>query len=210
MTLEDLLEHLRTVAVEFRREGRVCCAQLAEQYATRLAEAIEKERGMSALTEYPEIIQGKDAARFRKFVHESDPAKCWEWQSVRNHRGYGKFWLNGRTDLAHRVSYQISNGEIPAGLLIRHTCDNPPCVNPAHLLTGTVKENAEDAVERGKYRRGSENGRAKLTPDQVSEIKKSWAGGETQTSIARRFGVSKSAIQWILNGRNWASLSEGA
>ena len=148
-------------------------------------------------------IKESDVTRFGKFVDGSDPASCWEWQSVRNWHGYGKFWLDGRTDLAHRVAYRISNGEIPAGALVRHTCDNKPCVNPAHLLVGTAKDNARDAVERGRYRRGADNGRARLTPQQVDEIRRCWPS-ETQVSMARRFGVSRSAIQWVINGRNWA------
>jgi hypothetical protein len=162
------------------------------------------------LIELPDLIQGKDAVRFWKFAPEVDPDQCWEWQSTRNRRGYGKFWLNGRTDLAHRVSYRIYYGTIPAGLQVRHSCDNPPCVNPAHLSLGTGKDNARDALDRDRYRRGSENGTAKLTEGQVSEIRKCWAAGETQVSMARRFGVSRAAIQWILNGRSWAGIGETA
>ncbi|WP_152203604.1 HNH endonuclease [Georgenia thermotolerans] len=163
-----------------------------------------------SLREYPEVIQGDErtAARFRKFVPTTDPSQCWEWQSVRNPSGYGKFWLNGRTDLAHRVSYKLHHGPIPPGIHVRHTCDNPPCVNPSHLLLGTGKDNARDALERGRYRRGASNGRAKLTPQQVSEIRTGWHRGETQVSMARRFGVSRSAIQWVLNGQNWAGIGE--
>jgi hypothetical protein len=158
----------------------------------------------------PSLIQGSDIARFWKFVHKSVPSQCWEWQSTRNRSGYGKFWLNGRTDIAHRVSYRIHHGPIPAGIQVRHTCDNPPCVNPSHLLLGTGKENARDALERDRYRRGSRNGRAKLTESQVAEIRRCWASGETQVSMAQRFGVSKSAIQWVLNGRNWAGIGDAS
>jgi hypothetical protein len=161
------------------------------------------------LTIYPELIQGSDAARFWNFVKKGTADSCWEWQSTTNQSGYGKFWLHGKTVIAHRVSFLINNGPIPLGEQIRHTCDNPPCVNPKRLLTGTGKENAADALKRDKYRRGSRNGRARLTEDQVIEIRNGWRQGETQVSMARRFGVSKSAIQWVLNGRNWAHLGSG-
>lgn len=157
-----------------------------------------------------EVIRVADTARFSKFVTEGEASQCWEWQSTRNNRGYGKFWLNGRSDLAHRASYKIHTGPIPTGLQVRHTCDNPPCVNPAHLILGTGLENARDAVERGRYCRGVDNVRAKLTPEQVHEIKKCWSQGETQVSLARRHGISRSAIQWVLNGRNWAWLGEAS
>ncbi len=99
---------------------------------------------------------------------------------------------------------------IPAGFVVRHTCDNKSCVNPHHLLAGTRLDNARDAVERGRYRRGSRNGRAKLTESQVEEIRRGWAAGETQVAMARRFGVSRSAIQFILNGQNWAGIGGAA
>lgn len=162
------------------------------------------------LIELPDLIQGTDTARFWKLVHRRLPGQCWEWRSAKNNSGYGKFWLNGRTDLAHRVSYRIHNGPIPAGLAVRHTCDNRSCVNPSHLLIGTGKDNARDALERGRYPRGSGNGRAKLTESQVEEIRQGWAAGETQVSMARRFGVSRSAIQFILNGRTWAGIGGAA
>lgn len=163
----------------------------------------------ATLIELPDLEQG-DVERFYKFVQNSDPDSCWEWQSTRNRSGYGKFWLHGRTTAAHRVSYRISNGPIPTDHQVRHTCDNPPCVNPRHLLTGTGKQNARDALDRDRYRRGTENSRAKLTEDQVREIKNCWKAGETQVSMARRFGVSRAAIQWILNGRNWTRLKDEA
>lgn len=97
------------------------------------------------LIELPELEQG-DIDRFYRYVKMADPESCWEWQSTRNNSGYGKFWLHGRTDLAHRVSYRIANGPIPNGHQIRHMCDNPTCVNPRHLLTGTGKQNARDAM----------------------------------------------------------------
>lgn len=157
-----------------------------------------------------DAISDKDIDRFLKYVPDAEPNECWEWQSTINNRGYGKFWLNGRTDLAHRVSHRISNGPIPDGHQIRHRCDNPPCVNPNHLLTGTIGDNAADAIERDRYHWGTRNFRAKLTEDQVREVRACWRNGETQVSLALRFGVSRAAIQWILNGKNWARLEETA
>ena len=162
------------------------------------------------LIEHADLIQGTDITRFWRLVHKGLPRQCWEWQSTKNNSGYGKFWLNGKTALAHRVAYELHNGPIPAGFQVRHTCDNKPCVNPSHLLVGTGKDNARDALDRDRYRRGSGNGRAKLTEPQVSEIRQCWANGETQVSMARRFGVSRAAIQWVLNGRSWAGIGDAA
>lgn len=77
---------------------------------------------------------------------------CWEWQGATNGHGYGQLGYNGKRTTAHRLSYELSNGEIPAGVLVRHTCDNPPCCNPAHLILGTHLDNAADRVARGRNR----------------------------------------------------------
>lgn len=158
------------------------------------------------LTMHPELIQEKDRCRFARFVPVADDGDCWEWQSTRNRNGYGKFWLDGRTDLAHRVSYRIAKGAIPQGMQIRHTCDNPPCVNPKHLLIGTGKQNARDALDRGRYRQGAGNGRARLTSQQVLDIRRRLSEGEMQVALAREYGVCKSTVQWIASGRNWKCL----
>jgi hypothetical protein len=144
-----------------------------------------------------------DSGRFYKFVAQAAPDECWEWQSTIKKNGYGSFWFNGKADRAHRVSYILSNGPIPDGLLVRHACDNKRCVNPSHLLLGDVLDNARDAVERDRVAFGSGNGNAKLTERQVVEIRQRVANGETQAEMARVFNVSSSAIQFIIAGRNW-------
>lgn len=79
---------------------------------------------------------------------------CWEWLGPRNKAGYGSLqWLNESTN-SHRVAYKLANGEIPAGLYVRHKCDNPPCCNPTHLFLGTCSDNAQDMVAKGRARKG--------------------------------------------------------
>jgi len=78
---------------------------------------------------------------------------CWEWTSYgRSNYGFITIVLNGKPKSlqAHRISYELFVGPIPEGLLVRHTCDNPPCVNPEHLLTGTTTDNAQDCISRGR------------------------------------------------------------
>lgn len=154
----------------------------------------------------PYLVRAK--RRFSKFVPSASADECWEWQSVRNRRGYGKFWFYGRTDLAHRVSYELFRGPIPEGQVVRHACDNPPCVNPAHLSAGTLKDNARDALDRGRYPRGETQGRAKLTTEQVDDARRSVRAGETQRSVAARLGVAPSTIWWIVSGRRWIGIGE--
>ena len=152
-----------------------------------------------------------DAARFYKYVDKRGIDECWPWLAQIKKNGYGQFSLKGRATQAHRASYQISKGEIPDGLVIRHTCDNKKCVNPNHLLSGTYKDNSRDAVERNLYPRGEDQGRARLTLEQVVEIRDvSRAGSESQRSMARRFGVSKASVQRVAAGRTWIGLGDNA
>jgi hypothetical protein len=92
---------------------------------------------------------------------------CWPWTGARDKDGYGSFWFDGRQQRASRVAWQLANDRpIPDGLVVRHTCDNPPCVNPAHLLLGTSHDNDLDRVERGRSATGERNG-ARLYPERL-------------------------------------------
>lgn len=97
----------------------------------------------------PPLSEGED--RFWRHVDMS--GDCWEWRAARDTDGYGRFRIGGRgtsNRKAHRIAYERTYGEIPPGLLIRHTCDNPGCVRPEHLILGTHKDNAEDRRLRGR------------------------------------------------------------
>lgn len=91
-----------------------------------------------------------DDERFNSNIDRSDQSGCWVWTGGKSRGGYGVFNLGarGRKTLAHRWAYERYVGPIPPGQLVRHHCDNPPCVNPAHLTTGTHKDNADDRTER--------------------------------------------------------------
>lgn len=75
---------------------------------------------------------------------------CWEWQSGRVPDGYGDLSVDGKHYSAHRLAWELWNGAVPAGLCVLHTCDNPPCVNPAHLWLGTKSDNLQDAYDKGR------------------------------------------------------------
>ncbi|MBN3757204.1 HNH endonuclease [Paraburkholderia sp. Tr-20389] len=151
----------------------------------------------------------KDAQRFWAKVDKS--GDCWEWTASRRN-GYGQMGLDGRVEYAHRISYQMVNGAIPPGLVVRHSCDNRGCVNPAHLEIGTLEENNQDAIDRNRHapasktaHYGSDNGRAKLTDSQVAEIRSLYIKGQRgygSKVLAEKFGVGSAHILRIVRGQN--------
>lgn len=101
------------------------------------------------------------------------PGGCWEWQGYRMPSGHGQIGIPGRrVTTTHRVAWEIANGRaIPQGLMVRHRCDNPPCINPKHLEIGTAADNSRDAVERGRVARGISHPHTRLSEAQVIEIR---------------------------------------
>jgi len=139
---------------------------------------------------------------------------CWPWLGQRDQDGYGRW---GRTARANRLALERKLGRpLRAGALACHSCDNPPCVNPTHLFEGTSADNMADREAKGRTARGERsgsrlhpgshrgvrNGRAKLTPEQVAEIRVN-REGLSQVRAGRKYGVSPGAIWFIRSGRHW-------
>lgn len=149
------------------------------------------------------------ARRLANGLGAAEPGQCWEWHRAHNGQGYGTLTVNGRAAYAHRLAFELSGGVIPKGFDVLHECDNPRCINPAHLSTGTRSENMADCHARGRSRipsprlKGEANGAAKLTTEQVQRIRAQLARGSTQQSLADQFGVSQAAIGKIARGESW-------
>lgn len=131
---------------------------------------------------------------------------CWIWLGGTRRKGYGIVNINGKSQQAHRASYQISVGEIPQGLCVCHTCDNPPCVNPKHLFIGTHAENRRNAATKGRLPRGENHSQAKLLKEDVIAIVKLLALGKSHSVIGKRFEVSAAMIGHINRRENWVHI----
>lgn len=148
--------------------------------------------------------------RLANGLERAPDGECWEWQRHRNNHGYGKLTINGRGYYAHRLAYELGEGPIPAGFDVMHECDNPACINPAHLVAGPRSKNMADCHKRGRSRipaprmSGESNGAAKLTTAAVSSIRELLSDGLPQAAIARQLGVSQSNISNIKRGKGWA------
>jgi hypothetical protein len=131
-------------------------------------------------------------------------AGCWVWMGSSQVRGYGEIISNNRKHLAHRASYEAFVGKIPKGMYVCHACDNVACVNPNHLFLGTQKQNLQDMASKGRSTRGVKNPMAKLTEEQVKEIKQGFAEGKTDMELAKQFNMSRQGINGIRKEKLWS------
>lgn len=141
--------------------------------------------------------------RFWEKVARRGPDECWEWTASRfSPNGYGQFDNQG----AHRVAWELTHGVIPAGSLVCHSCDNPPCVNPAHLFLGSSADNTADMVGKGRWHgpgQGEQHPNARLTTGAIQAIRIRAKAGETQALLAAEFGVGIAHINRIVHRKTW-------
>ena len=132
---------------------------------------------------------------------------CWEWQASLAGRGYGTFSVGCRSEgnmPSHRFVWELGHGTIPDGLCVLHECDNRKCVRPSHLFLGTKKENAQDAIRKGRLNQGEHSKHSKLKNDEVHAIKKD---DRVHAVIAQEYNVSRQAIDFIKNGKTWKHIT---
>jgi hypothetical protein len=167
-------------------------------------------------------------ARFWAKVVKCGPDDCWPWSASRRHKGYGAFayTLGGKLvqDRAHRFSYVVHVGVVPDGLCVLHRCDNPVCVNPAHLFLGTRADNNADMVAKGRHvpactytRRGPndpagnhpkgvEHPNARLTPEVVRGVRADRVAGLSYSTLASKYGITIRHAWRIVHRKAWKHL----
>ena len=158
--------------------------------------------------------------RFWKQVRPREPDECWEWEGSVNGNGYAQITHLREGHRAHRVSWELHHGAIPRagtsyhGICVLHRCDNRRCVNPAHLFLGSQADNMADAARKGRVRnngaKGAEHPRARLTDEDVRQIRRLLSDGVSKAAIARLFGVDRSTVSLIARRKTWRHLDDEA
>jgi hypothetical protein len=133
-------------------------------------------------------------------VHVKGLGRCWVWTAGVATDGYGKFQVSPHTRRAHRVAYELHHGVDPGGQQVLHQCDNPLCVRPEHLFLGSDIDNIRDMEAKDRRAYGERSGRARLTTEQVQEVKRLFAAGYNKSQLSRMFGYTRYGILSILRG----------
>jgi DNA-binding transcriptional regulator YiaG len=133
---------------------------------------------------------------------------CREWSGWREN-GYGRVAVERTMRAAHVVAWEQANGrKVPDGMVVRHRCDNPPCIEPSHLVIGTQTQNVADMFDRGRCdRAGENNNSAKLTAESVQAIRAKHAVGQSVSSLSREYGISESQVKNIVTRKQWKEVS---
>jgi hypothetical protein len=130
-----------------------------------------------------------------------------EWSGYRNAGGYGVIGSgDGRSMLAHRKAWELTNGPIPVGMFVLHKCDNRACCNPEHLFVGTNDDNMKDmaAKGRGRSRPGQHSPNAKLTQERAREIRELYAkGGISQEKLGAMYGITQVGVSQLILGKKY-------
>ena len=171
-----------------------------------------KSRGIQTPSAEVPWWEMNDERRRQRLLELSIPepnSGCWIFTGSLIAAGYGQvtvapFTVPNRQGRAHRLSYELFVGPIPAGYVVRHKCDNRACINPDHLCVGTVADNAADMVDRGRSAKGEGHSQARLTRDQVLLIANST---EPSKKLAARLGVAYATVDRIRWGKGWTHVT---
>jgi HNH endonuclease len=196
---DHLICATKLVLARFRaeQESGIVPVTIAKLEASRLAIEMSLRRPEHCRFDAPWAV------RFWAKCEIGPAGSCWPWRGFIDAGGYGSVNFKGAKVRAHRAALILTSSAAPEGCFACHHCDNPPCVNPGHLYWGTPKQNAADAVGRGRL--GGELAvSAKLTAKQVRWLRANYTGARGQiTAWAREFGVNRRTIHFALQGKTW-------
>jgi hypothetical protein len=153
-------------------------------------------------------IMRKEMDRFVEKVQKGeDENDCWEWVAAKYRGGYGHFRLKvdgkWRMVKAHRYAYEAFKGPLEPTLQVCHTCDNPSCVNPAHLFAGTAKENAQDKVKKGRQHVFRNPKHKFLDKETADKMREDYSNGMKQAEICIKYGHSRAQVSRVVNNQIW-------
>lgn len=158
-----------------------------------------------------------DGTEFWNKVNKEGENGCWEYTGGRGYNGYGQYWLDGKNIRAHRYSYILHHPltidllEGHREIIVCHRCDNPKCVNPAHLFLGASADNTKDMMAKGRKcdKKGEKHHMVKLTETQVREIRTKYAnGGITYKQLGLEYGVTESCVRQAFHGKSWSHIEK--
>lgn len=149
----------------------------------------------------------KDCDRFDMYLPSlRKPDECWVWQGGKGSDGYGRFWVEKRNMSAHRAAMMRAGVEVPKGKFVTHSCDQPMCVNPAHLNVSTHVQNMREMVARKRHAYGEKNPVSVLTEEQCRTILERVSKGATVRGLAREMGVARGTLRNVAKGYTWRHL----
>lgn len=149
-------------------------------------------------------VRADPSVRFWAWVEKSGPDECWIWKGTKDRNGYGRFNIRNGINpmLSHRFAWMDLHGRLPNDCLL-HKCDNPSCVNPAHLFEGDRMDNVNDMMAKGRMPRGEKRGHAKLDREKVVAILCMLIAGKSSNSLSKLYGVTPNVIYGIKSGKRW-------
>lgn len=170
-----------------RREAEIAASPTTRIHAWATLEERLRRVGWNEVTRKPEL------------------GPCWEWAGLLDKKGYGRVAVGKqKMKAAHRAAYEVWNGDLDPALYVCHECDNPICINPAHLFQGDQYVNMRDAKAKRRNANGMRQGRAILTDKQVDEIRAKHVPRKyTYAMLGQEYGVHPGTIGSIIQGRNW-------
>lgn len=158
------------------------------------------------------LLKQKLENSFLKKTQRKDNDKCWPWKACVDQNGYGCMWnciLKKRSRVTRVILFLYKNVPFESKLIACHKCDNPICVNPSHIFVGTMKDNSQDMVKKGRYNpankpKGSKHFASKLSEADVLKIRNMYRTGEhTYGSIAQLYNIDKTVIGKIIKKTAW-------